>query len=425
MAQTAPRNTPETARPVAEVSAMLGDWIHRLGSVWVAGELTEWNLRKGTRFGRLKDAHAEVSLPITVWASTLARIGGTFQTGDRVVVLATPKWYGRNGSLTLEVSALRQVGLGALMEGLELLRQKLTAEGLFAPERKRRLPFLPRVVGLVTGAGSDAEQDVRRNAALRWPGVVIRAAYATVQGDRAVPELIQAIAELDTDPTVDVIVVARGGGDFETLLPFSDERLLRAVAATTTPVVSAIGHEPDRPLLDDVADFRASTPTDAGKSVVPDVYAEREHIAQYRHRLDTCLRTRLTHERDRLMDLRQRPSLASGQWLVTRYLDDIGRLTQRSTDLADRTVERARATITELATHLRALSPQATLDRGYAVVTVDRGSAAPGTEAHSIVVRDPAEAPDGTALRIQVAAGTLEARSHGPVDGPRPVTTDS
>jgi exodeoxyribonuclease VII large subunit len=257
--------------PVGLLSAKVKGWIDRLGTVWVEGEITQWGVSGGNVYGKLKDLDQDATVSFTIWSSVKAKIPADLKQGDRVIALVKPNYWVKGGTLTMQVFEMRHVGLGDLLERLERLRQTLRAEGLFDTSRKRPLPFLPHCVGLITGRDSDAEKDVLRNAQLRWPAVEFRVVHAAVQGERAVADVTAALRQLDSDPDVDVIVVARGGGDFQNLLVFSDESLVRTAAACLTPIVSAIGHEADRPLLDDVADLRASTPTDAAKRVVPDV----------------------------------------------------------------------------------------------------------------------------------------------------------
>ena len=377
----------------------LKDYIGRLGSVWVEGEVTQWSDSRGNVFGRLKDAKSEATVSFNIWGSTVQRLEEEFKQGDRVITLIKPDYWIKGGSLSMVASEMRHVGLGDLLACLERLRQELHKEGLFDASRKRKLPFLPGKIGLITGKDSDAEKDVIRNAKLRWPDVQFRVEHAAVQGERAVPTVLAAIDVLDNDPEVDVIIIARGGGDFLHLLAFSEERVVRAVSAATTPVVSAIGHEADRPILDEVADLRASTPTDAAKRVVPDVAEERMRIEQAR----TSIRTRITqflhHELERLEGVRSRPALAQPELLLEAREDDLGRLTQRADELVDRAIERDRTRLTHLTTSLRALSPQSTLDRGYAVVQRTDGA----------VIRGSEEVSDGDELLLTVASGTIDA----------------
>jgi exodeoxyribonuclease VII large subunit len=299
----------------------------------------------------------------------------------------------------MQVFQLRHVGLGDLLERLERLRRQLAEEGLFALDRKVPLPFLPGCIGLITGKDSDAEKDVLRNAQLRWPSVQFRVRHTAVQGDRAAAEVSAAIRELDADPEVDVIIVARGGGDFQNLLVFSDETLLRTAAACATPLVSAIGHENDRPLLDEVADLRASTPTDAAKRVVPDVADELSRVQQARGRIAMRVTGLISMEIDRLGQLRTRPALANPAWLIDTRAEELTRWVLRGSELMDYRIERADSRVTELVGHLRALSPQRTLERGYAVVHRGDGK----------IVRTPTDVAAGAALRVRVAGGEFGA----------------
>jgi len=390
--------TAETPWPVATLSANIKGYIDRLGSVWVEGELTQWNLARGIVYAKLKDLEQDVTVSMTVWSSTLQRLTEQFTQGDRVVALVKPDFWMRGGSLSMIASDVRHAGLGDLLAQLERLKRTLAEEGLFDPARKRPLPFLPQCIGLVTGKDSDAEKDVLRNAQLRWPQVAFRVKHAAVQGERAAREVAAAIRDLDDDPEVDVIIVARGGGDFQNLMVFSDEQLVRTAAACRTPLVSAIGHEADSPLLDLVADLRASTPTDAAKRVVPDVGEEQALVAQSRTRMAARVTSLVTGEFDRIAGLRSRPVLAQPGTMVDARRDDVARLAERSSQLAQLIVERAETAVHRLSSELRALSPQRTLDRGYAVV-----------HAADAVVRDPAQVASGAALRIRLAGGELAA----------------
>lgn len=391
------RSSPEAPWPVALMSGKLKDYIDRLGTVWVEGEITQWGLSGGNAYGKVKDLQADVTLSFRVWSTTLQKLTEEFRQGDRVVALVKAEWWPKGGTLTMQVYDLRHVGIGDLLAKLEALRRKLSDEGLFAAERKQRLPFLPRCIGLVTGKDSDAEKDVLRNAQLRWPAVQFRIRHASVQGDRAVGELMGAIRSLDADPEVDVIVVARGGGDFQNLLPFSDERLIRAVAECRTPVVSAIGHEADRPLLDDVADLRASTPTDAAKRVVPDIADELARVRQARARMSMRVTGMVSAEIDRIGHLRSRPVLADPGRLVTDRAEELTRWVARGSELVDYALERAGLRVVELRGQLRALSPLATLERGYAIPRLDSGA----------VLRAPEDAVPGAHVRLTLAGGEV------------------
>lgn len=399
--------TLEAPWPVALLANKIRGYIERLGTAWVEGEITQWGVSGGNVYGKLKDLSEDATVGFTVWSSVKARLSDEFKQGDRVIALVKPNYWVKGGTLTMQVFDLRHVGLGDMLERLERLRKQLAAEGLFAASRKKPLPFLPHCIGLVTGKDSDAEKDVMRNSQLRWPAVEFQIVYAAMQGDRSVAEVVAAIQRLDADPEVDVIIVARGGGDFQNLLGFSDERVLRAAAACRTPLVSAIGHEADRPLLDEVADLRASTPTDAAKRVVPDISDELNRVQQARARLSTRLTGILAAEVDRIGQLRSRPVLSSTAWIVDSRAEDLTRYVARGTELVERVVEASAGVIVELRSRLRTLSPQGTLDRGYAIVQVPDGH----------VLRAAAEAPDGTRLRITLGTGTLAATA-GPAAEP-------
>jgi exodeoxyribonuclease VII large subunit len=400
---------------VARLNDTIRGFVDRWGSVWVEGEVTSWNVRGGNVFGRLKDLVTDATISFRVWSSTAQRLPKDFAVGDHVVACVKADYFPRTGDFSFAVSAMRHVGLGDQLEKLEQLRITLRKEGLFDASRKKAVPFLPHLIGLITGENSDAEKDVHRNAELRWPHVRIRTKHAAVQGDRCVPETIAALKALDADPEVDVIVIARGGGDPQTLLGFSDERLLRAVAAASTPIVSAIGHENDHPLLDDVADLRASTPTDAAKRIVPDVSEQRALVAQLRARLTGRLTQRITHDIAQLEQLRSRPVLRTPEALLTGRAQETWMLVNRGRDILDRLVSAQERRALELRASLRALSPLATLTRGYAIAHTSGG----------VIVRDAEQAPAGTGVVVTVARGSFAARSEGEVaESPETATTD-
>ncbi|HVY09895.1 MAG TPA: exodeoxyribonuclease VII large subunit [Mycobacteriales bacterium] len=389
----------ESPVAVRTVAKALTDWIGRLGRVWVEGQVTEVTRRPGqaTGFLVLRDSAVEMSLRVSCKARLIEELDPPLAEGSRVVVWGRPEYYAARGTLTFAAVDIRPVGVGALLARIEALRGVLAAEGLFAAERKRRLPFLPRRIGLVTGRASAAEHDVVENAQRRWPGVRFRIEPVAVQGPYAVTEVMAALSRLDADPEVDVIVIARGGGSMEDLLPFSDEALVRAVAATLTPVVSAIGHETDVPLLDHVADYRASTPTDAAKHLVPDYAEEVDRIRTAIRRARRCVTQLVDSEQHRLDTMRSRPALADPWGVIDGWAAAIADLTGRTNravtaDLALRSQE-----VAALAAQVSALSPQATLDRGYAVVQTADGR----------VVRDAATVSAGDRLSARVATGTL------------------
>ncbi|MGP3536239.1 exodeoxyribonuclease VII large subunit [Microbacterium sp. RD1] len=406
-------STTNAPTSVARLNDTIRGFVDRWGSVWVEGEITSWNARGGNVFGRMKDLATDATISFRIWSSTLQRLPKDLKVGDHVIACVKADYFPRTGDFSFSVSAMRHVGLGDQLEKLELLRATLRKEGLFDASRKQPVPFLPHLIGLITGENSDAEKDVHRNAELRWPHVNIRTKHAAVQGDRCVPETIAALKALDADPDVDVIIIARGGGDPQTLLGFSDERLLRAVAAASTPVVSAIGHENDHPLLDDVADLRASTPTDAAKRVVPDVSEQRALVGQLRARLTGRFTQRISHDIAQLEQLRSRPVLRSPEGLLTGRAQETWVLVNRGRDIVDRRVADSDRRTRELRASLRALSPLATLTRGYAIAHLANG----------VIVREASQAPAGAGLLVTLAEGTIAARSEGEVAEPPAAST--
>lgn len=408
---TAAGTSPDNPWPLQLLSQNLKMYIDRAPSAWVEGQVIELNRRGTNAYLTLRDINAEISLPASVWTSVLDRQVTPLERGSRVVALLKAEFWLKTGRLNMSVKDIRPVGLGDLLARIERLRQALAAEGLFADSRKKRLPLLPHRIGLITGRDSDAKKDVLRNAALRWPAVEFEIREVAVQGNTAVTQVVGALRELDAHPDVDVIVIARGGGALEDLLPFSSEELIRAVAALLTPVVSAIGHEADRPILDDVADLRASTPTDAAKRVVPDVVEELARVRQARDHLRRGVGRLVERETDRLASLRSRPVLAAPEGMITTRHDDVERLKGRSHAAINTAVVRAADQLVHLKAQIRALSPQNTLDRGYAVVQLDDGNAVPGTR-HEVVVH-PDQAPTDTRLAVRVAGGRFTARSTG------------
>ncbi|MEU3143434.1 MULTISPECIES: exodeoxyribonuclease VII large subunit [unclassified Streptomyces] len=392
----------EAPIPVGEVSRLIGGWIDRLGAVWVEGQITQLSRRPGAGvvFMTLRDASYDISVGVTCYRQVFDAVADVVGEGARVVVHCKPEWYAPRGQLSLRAAEIRPVGVGELLARLEQLKKSLAREGLFAPERKRTPPFLPRLVGLVCGRASAAERDVLENARRRWPAVRFEVRNVAVQGVHAVPQVVQAVKELDAVDEVDVIVVARGGGSVEDLLPFSDEQLVRAVAACRTPVVSAIGHEPDHPLLDHVADVRASTPTDAAKKVVPDVGEEYERVRLLRDRARRCVQAFVDREERGLAHALARPSMEEPHRMIDGRAQEVTALLDRARRCLRHQLDR---TDSELAhTHARvvALSPAATLKRGYAVLQRADGQA----------VRDPGEVAAGEALRARVSEGEFGVR---------------
>ncbi|MGZ4453680.1 MAG: exodeoxyribonuclease VII large subunit [Nocardioides sp.] len=393
--------SPETPVPVRQVVGMIGSWVDRLGAVWVEGQVIGFNrpAGSGTDFIRLRDKLAEVSVDLTAPRAVVDSLPSPLVNGAQIVVHAKPTVYPGRGSLSLQVREIRLVGEGELLARLERRRQLLAAEGLFALELKRTLPFLPRRIGLITAKASAAEKDVVENARRRWPGVDFATEYAAMQGPSCAAQVIDALGKLDRDPQVEVIVIARGGGSVEDLLPFSDEALVRAVHGATTPVVSAIGHEPDSPLLDLVADVRASTPTDAAKMVVPDVAEELRLVDTARQRLRGTLAGWIQREQNLLDSLRSRPALADPSSLVSGRLDEVAQLRERSRRSLGHRLDRAFDDIGHQRARARALSPLETLRRGYAVVQ--------SAEGH--VLTSVTGSAAGDKLSIRLADGRLHA----------------
>ena len=401
MSEPEPRSSAEEPWPVRVVSQKLGAWIAKLGWVWVDGQIAQISRRPGNNvvFLTLRDPSADLSLTVTAHRDVLDAGAPELADGARVVIHARPEFYPARGTLSLRADEIRQVGLGELLARLERLKKLLAAEGLFARERKRRPPFLPRRIGLITGRASAAERDVLMNTRRRWPAVDFRVVNVAVQGPTAVPQIIDALKVLDHDDTVEVIVLARGGGSVEDLLPFSDEALCRAVFGCRTPVVTAIGHETDAPLVDFVADVRASTPTDAAKRIVPDVGEQLQLIGSLRDRAHRSLAGRLDRERTGLTALRSRPVLADPAHLVRDRAQAVHALVERSHRVVVHRLDRAADDLRHVRARVGALSPAATLERGYAVVQRADGS----------VVRRPAQVETGERLRLRLAQGELAA----------------
>lgn len=359
---------------VSQLSKSLKDWIEKLGRVWVEGELQQIQLRGTNLFGSLRDLDLENSIEIHAFDAGDDDIEAGLKQGDRVVALVQPAFWAKNGKLTMRVLKMHKVGLGELLERIEKLRQQLIKEGLADPARKKPLPFLPNKIGLITGANSDAEKDVLQNARNRWPEVQFEVIHTLVQGDRAAAEIVMAMQQLDAMSEVDVIIIARGGGSFQDLLPFSDERLVRAASELTKPLVSAIGHENDQPLLDLVADLRASTPTDAAKRVVPDVVEERKNIKTALDRITFRISSYLETQQQLIKAIVSRPVLASPFGFVDAQAEQLTILTKRLTEILDWRLTKAKSELGQLVSSVRALSPKLTLERGYALVTDEAGA---------------------------------------------------
>lgn len=399
--------SPDNPYPVRSVSMLVKGWIEKLGTVWVEGQVAQLSTRpnSGTAYITLRDPSVDMSLSVTCPRELVLNAPVKLTEGTRVVMLGRPNFFVGRGSFSLRVNQIRAVGMGELLARIERLRQLLAAEGLFDARLKRPIPFLPNTIGLITSRGSHAEHDVLSVARNRWPAVHFAIRNTAVQGANTVPQVVAALRELDSDPNVDVIVIARGGGSVEDLLPFSDETLCREIAKCTTPLVSAIGHEPDNPLCDLVADLRAATPTDAAKRIVPDAAAEQALVTELCRRGSRALRN-WVHREERIIDqLRSRPVLAQPLAAITARADEV----HRARAAARRDIARLVASETDRIGHLSArlstLGPAATLARGYAVVQTMPGAA---------VLRTTADAPPGRQLRVRVADGALTAVSEGP-----------
>ncbi|WP_419719777.1 exodeoxyribonuclease VII large subunit [Micrococcus terreus] len=400
---TAAGTSAEQPWPLRLLSENLKKYIERAPQAWIEGQLIEYKVIRGNAWMTLRDLDEDYSLPVTAWRNVAATLEGTVQQGSRVVACVKPSFYTKTGRLSMIVSAMRPVGIGDLLARVENLRRALDAEGLLDPSLKQPLPLLPHRIGLITGKDSDAQKDVIRNTLLRWPAAQFEVREVAVQGAHAPREVMAALADLDAHPEVDVIVIARGGGALEeVILPFSDEALVRAVAATQTPVVSAIGHEADRPVLDDVADLRASTPTDAAKRIVPDAALELAGITDARLRLASGVERLVRHEAQRLEALRTRPVMAQPQRLVSDRAEDLQRLVERSRTALASALTREADVVGHLRARVRSLSPQHTLDRGYAVV-----------QHAGEVIRRANQVSAGDALDILVAAGRIGATTTG------------
>ena len=389
--------TPFSVRAISE---RIGAIVDSLDEVWIEGELSEINVRPGspTIFMRLRDTSADMSISVRCFKNVFDSIAPLEQNA-RVVIRSKPTWWTKNGSLSFNISEIRQVGVGELMARLEALKNLLAAEGLFDLERKQPLPFLPNVVGLICGRNSDAGKDVIENAKRRWPGVQFEIHEVAVANAAAVSEVSAALLDLEANPNVDVIIVTRGGGSFEDLLPFSDESLLRLVASCKTPIISAIGHEKDSPLLDLVADWRASTPTDAGKRVVPDMEEELARISNLQDRANRFIQSRIDFEFSRIKGFMERQIMREPQTIISTRLEIVKGFVARSHRAMSGALALAKEEISGLRTQVRTLSPQATLDRGYSVVQKSDGS----------VVRTASELKPGDKLRLRLAHGEVNA----------------
>jgi exodeoxyribonuclease VII large subunit len=389
----------ESPAPVRVVSEAIKDYVDRLGPIWIEGEISELNERSGMMaFMRLRDTSVDMSISVMCHKSVIATIK-PLPDNARVVLYAKPSFYTKNGSISFSAREIRQVGVGELLARLEALKNLLASEGLFDSDRKVTLPLLPKVIGLICGRNTDAEKDVVENAKRRWPSVKFEIREVTVQGAAAVSEVSDALRELEANKDVEVIIITRGGGSFEDLLPFSDEGLVRLAASCSTPIVSAIGHEKDAPLLDLVADYRASTPTDAAKRVVPDIAEEIAMISAMRDRARRTLLNRINLEATQIANFKNRPVMKDPHVLITTRADIIAGLRDRSNRSFAHQLKLAKEELKQIKARVRALSPQATLDRGYSVVQLADGQ----------IVTDPKKLKQGDLLRLRLAKGETQA----------------
>lgn len=386
--------SPDEPRPLRFINQSLTSYIDKLGYVWISAEITQWNERRGAVYGTFEEEGH--SFAFSIWSGRNPILPDPLPAvGDQVIALVTPSFWTKRGQIQLEIAEIRHAGIGQLVVQIEERRQRLAAEGLFGEERKQPWPLLPKVIGLVVGQQTMAEQDVKRNVLARWPGAQFRVEHAPMQGEGCAPGVIAALEVLEADPDVEVIIVARGGGDYRDLIGFSDETLIRFVAAMGTPVISAIGHEPDNPILDNVADFRASTPTGAGQAVVLDAVGEFEAIARQRRYLRQSLMRYLHSEADRLEGLRarlSRPDALLGQWR-----DQLQSLRGQLAHLVLRRLDQEHAQLGALRATLDALSPNQVLARGYALALVNGN-----------VISTIEDAPIGTQLAVRLRDGSLQ-----------------
>ncbi|MBV7364212.1 exodeoxyribonuclease VII large subunit [Actinomycetaceae bacterium TAE3-ERU4] len=374
MNQSLPRLAAETTRenpwPLRLLSEKMKGYIEKMSPVWIEGEVVELKIRPGQKmsFLTLRDLEGDAHISVALWPNAIMPVKDTLEPGSRVVVYARPTFWERSGSLQLQGAQIHLQGLGEMLARIEQLRQDLAAKGIFDEAHKKPLPFIPRTIGLICGEGAKAEQDVLVNARNRWPGAKFTIRHTYVQGDRCAPTVAAAIAELDALEDVDVIIVTRGGGAVADLLPFSDERIVMAAYQAKTPIVSAIGHETDCPLLDLVADYRASTPTDAARKVVPDLLQEQESLSQIMDRAKSLLLNRIKNEQEALSEIRQRPIFASPAAIIDTHAEEITRAKTVLNERIAKRVEVENATLKGLSLQLQALSPQSILERGYAVI---------------------------------------------------------
>lgn len=405
MSEEAGSSRSDESKPysVAEFNELVHLAIAKWPDASIEGELMKFKIGpSGHAYPQLRDVNGGALLELTIFRPVTSKFTETFSDSDRVIVTGKLNYYQPGGKLSFNVSSMRKVGLGDLLAQLEALRAKLRAEGVIDESKRQPLPFLPKRIGLITAQNSDAEKDVLKNVLERFPDAQFEFAHVPVQGEACAPAVVDAIAKLDANPEVDVIIIARGGGAFLDLIGFSDERVVRAAAAAKTPIVSAIGHEADRPVLDDVADFRASTPTDAAKNVVPDVAEELYRIGEVMNRIVTRIGYYVSSQSDFLTQVLSRPIMTNPYVFLDEKQQDLERAQDELRSEIERNLERESAEHSIRENMLRSLSPQSTLDRGYSVVRDTNGH----------VIADAGKVKAGTKLNIRLAKGEIEATSN-------------
>ena len=393
--------SPEEAIQVKDASRALSEVISSMPSVWIEGQITSIKIRPGSDwvFVDLRDVSAEATLNVVFNRSVLDDAPSEIESGQRVLVHGKPEFWMNRGSLVFRARRIQPVGLGELMIALEKLKQQLLKEGLFAPEKKKPIPFLPKKIGLICGRASAAMKDVMENTRLRWPGIKFDVHEVAVQGVKSSSEVRAALAQLNAENEVEVIVITRGGGSFEDLLPFSDEMLLRAVAASNIPVISAIGHEQDNPLLDYVADLRASTPTDAASKLVPDLEDEIELIDDWVFRMREIIANRIEREQTSLERLLEKSALDSPKEFIQSHRDVIIELKTNLRNLISTKIYTEQTWFKPRLAQLRTLSPLSTLARGFALVQKNDGK----------LVRKESDVKAGDLLKIRLEKDSLQA----------------
>lgn len=393
--------TPENPWPVSLLSQHFHDAVERWPAAWIEGQIIEINARRtGTVYLTLRDSFQEVSISALGFGA-FAQKARAFQQGDRVVMHGQADLWVKSTRLSFRADDIRRIGSGGIKEQIDELRKKLKGEGLFDESNKVPIPEFPTTIGIVCGPGARAEGDIITNVNLRWPIVNFAVKYAHVQGPQCPTEVVQAIQELDADPAVDVIIVARGGGSFEDLIGFSDERVVRATAACVTPIISAVGHEDDWTLIDLASDMRASTPTDAAKRVVPDVREQQQLVASAIGTMSMRMRAMVDNESRLIEGYVNRPSLTHPQIMVESHERDIADAVRAMRIGLTRIVDDAQMHVEKLKATLTALSPQSTLDRGYAVLQNASGH----------VVDDAGDVHVGDELTITLRHGTVVAQA--------------